>query len=91
MTTELKDKQTREFGLTVMVNPDGKIEITPHNLINDFEFVGLVEYLVQKKSDVLKTLGVSLEYRNLLATGEMAKIMKIAITNNAEQTEDSTP
>ena len=91
MTTEVKDEQTREFGLTVMVKPDGKIEITPHNLINDFEFAGLVDYLVQKKADVLKTLGISLEYRNLLATGEMAKIMKIAITHNQEQTEDSHP
>lgn len=85
MTTEVKEEQqTREYGLTVMVGGDGKINITPHNLVNDFEFAGLVEYLVQKKSDLLKTIGMSIEHRNLTATGYLAKILELAVTKAEE-------
>lgn len=91
MTTEVQEQPTREYGLTVMVGADGKINITPHNLVNDFEFAGLVEYLVQKKSDLLKTIGMSIEHRNLTATGYIAKILELATTKAAEGTEESSP
>lgn len=89
MTTEVKEEQTREYGFSVMVGTDGKIQITPHNLVNDFEFAGLVEYLVHKRSDLLKTIGQSIEYRSYIATGYVAKILELASTKTAEQEESS--
>jgi hypothetical protein len=91
MTTEVKEQPTREYGLTVMVQGDGKITITPHNLVNDFEFAGLVEYLGQKKSDLLKTIGMSIEHRNMQATGYIAKVLELATTKTAQGVEASSP
>lgn len=81
MTTESQvevkeDKQdSREFGFTVMVKKDGDIQLTPHNLVNDFEFAGLVDYVVQKKADLMKTIGLSLETRTLQSVGMLAKAL----------------
>lgn len=77
MTTEtqVEEKQTREYGFTVMVGKDGTIQLTPHNLANDFEFVGLAEYVSQKKADLLKTIGLGLEARTLHSVGLLAKTL----------------
>lgn len=65
----------REYGFTVMVEKDGTIKLTPHNLQNDFEFVGLAAYVSAKKDDVLKTLGLSLEARTLQGVGLLAQAL----------------
>lgn len=77
MTTEVEQtkEETREYGFTLMVEKDGNIKITPYNLLNDFEFVGLVEYANQKKFDLVKTIGLSLEARTLHAIGLLAKVL----------------
>jgi hypothetical protein len=76
MTTEVvEQKEAREYGFSVMVEKDGNIKLTPHNLATDFEFVGLVEYVNQKKSDLLKTIGLSLEARTLHSLGLLAKAL----------------
>jgi hypothetical protein len=68
-------ENAREYGFTVMVEADGNIKLTPHNLVNDFEFVGLAEYVNQKKSDLLKTVGFSIETRTLQSIGLLAKAL----------------
>lgn len=65
----------REYGFTLMVGKDGVIKMTPHNLQNDFEFVGLAAYVNAKKDDVLKTLGLSLEARALQGVGLLAQAL----------------
>lgn len=88
MTTEtVEQTQTREYGLTVMVQADGNIVITPHNLQNDFEFAGLVAYLNQKRDDLMKTLGLSIETRTLQSVGLLAKVL----ANQAQEALKSTP
>ena len=84
MTTEVVKEEpvTREYGFTVMVKQDGKIEITPHNLTNDFEFVGLVEYVNHKKSDILSVLSQSISVKTLHSLATLAK----AVLSSAEQT-----
>ena len=83
MTTEIVKEEpvTREYGFTVMVKQDGKIEITPHNLANDFEFVGLVEYVNQKKSDILAVLSQAISVKTLHSVAVIAK----SILSNVEQ------
>ena len=75
MTTEVEKQEPapREYGFTVMVGADGKIQITPHNLVNDFEFVGLIEYVNQKKSDILQVLGQSIGVKTLQSLAVLAK------------------
>lgn len=87
MTNETQVEETtsepvREYGFTVMVEKDGNIKLTPHNLVNDFEFVGLAEYVNQKKSDVVKTIGVSIETRTLHSIGLLAKALAGAAQND---------
>lgn len=65
----------REYGFTLMVDGDGSITIKPHNLLNDFEFIGLVEYANQKKTDLLKVLGMSIEARTLTSVGQLAQVL----------------
>lgn len=80
-TTQFAEPQTapaetaREYGFSLMVGVDGDIKITPHNLLNDFEFIGLVEYANQKKSDLLKILGMSIEARTLTSIGQLATVL----------------
>ena len=84
MDTEVEKQEqpeAREYGFTVMVRKDGRIEITPHDLSNDFEFVGLAEYVNQKKTDVLAVLAQSVGVRTLQSVGVVAK----AILGNLEQ------
>ena len=89
MTTETKveETKTREYGLTVMVQADGNIVLTPHNLHNDFEFAGLVAYLNQKKDDLMKTIGLSIETRTLQSVGLLAKVL----ANTAQEALKSDP
>jgi hypothetical protein len=72
---EQEQEQAREYGFTVMVKADGNIQLTPHNLVNDFEFVGLAEYVNQKKTDLLKTISLSVETRTLQSIGLLAKAL----------------
>ena len=79
-TTEVQtmaeaETESREYGFTVMVEKNGTVKLTPHNLQNDFEFVGLAAYVNAKKDDVLKTIGLSLEARTLQSLGLMAKAL----------------
>ena len=85
MTTEVEKQETREYGFTVMVKQDGKIEINPHNLGNDFEFVGLVEYVNQKKSDILHVIGQSVEARTLHSVGVLAKGLLASVAQSSDQ------
>lgn len=83
METEVEKQEpvAREYGFTVMVKKDGKIEITSHDLSNDFEFVGLAEYVNHKKSDVLAVLGQSISVKTLQSVGALAKV----ILSNSQQ------
>lgn len=65
----------REYGFSLIVKSDGDIQITPINLTNDFEFIGLVEYANQKKADLLKVLGMSIEARTLTSVGQLAQVL----------------
>ena len=87
MTSEVEKQETREYGFTLMVEKDGNIKLTPHNLANDFEFVGLAEYVSQKKSDLLKTIGLSVEARTLHSVGLLAK----ALVASVKETQVSDP
>lgn len=89
MTTEVEKQEpvTREYGFTVMVKADGKIELTPHNLSNDFEFVGLVEYVNQKKSDILEVLGQSIGLKTLQSVAVLAKGLLGSMQQVAEASE----
>jgi len=80
MTTETtgtveEQQETREYGFTLMVGKDGKIVLTPHNLANDFEFLGLAEYIDQKKRDLVNTMALGLEARTLHSVGLVAKLI----------------
>jgi len=67
--------EMREYGFTVMVEKDGIIKLTPHNLNNDFEFVGLAAYVDAKKNDVLKRVGSTLEAQTLQSVGLIAQVL----------------
>jgi hypothetical protein len=88
MDTELKEEKQepvpREYGFTVMVGGDGKIQITPHNLANDFELVGLIEYVNQKKIDILEVLGQSIGVKTLQSVAVLAKGLLSGIEKAAE-------
>lgn len=84
MTETAEAEVQREYGFTVMVQKDGNIVITPHNLMNDFEFVGLAEYVSRKKDDVLKTVGMSLEARTLQSIGLLAKALSGLVQERTE-------
>lgn len=88
MTTEVEKQEQepvpREYGFTVMVGSDGKIQITPHNLANDFEFVGLIEYVNQKKNDILEVLGQSIGVKTLQSVAVLAKGLLSGIEKAAE-------
>jgi hypothetical protein len=89
MTTETKVEQpTREYGFTLMVKADGNIHLTPHDLNNDFEFAGLVAYVNQKKDDLMKTIGLSIETRTLQSVGLLAKVLANQASEALKSKED---
>jgi hypothetical protein len=79
MVTDVQKPETREYGFTVMVKEGGSITLEPHNLANDFEFAGLVEYVNQRKSDLMKTMGLSLEAKTLHSVGMLAKVLLASV------------
>ena len=77
-------KQEREYGFTLLVSKDGKINITPHNLVNDFEFIGLAQYVDAKKTELLQTLGQTLEFKAVTATSALTELFVKALSASAE-------
>lgn len=92
MTTENVEEKpvAREYGFTVMVEQDGQIKLTPHNLNNDFEFVGLVEYVNQKKSDILSVLGQSISVKTLQSVAVLAKSFLGSLEQASQSSEKPT-
>jgi hypothetical protein len=88
--TEKQEQKPREYGFTVMVGADGKIQITPHNLVNDFEFVGLIEYVNQKKCDILEVLGQSIGVKTLQSVAILAKGLLSGIEKTPEDSKQQT-
>jgi hypothetical protein len=91
MTDEKKEEVTEEVtevkpkGFSLLVNNDGVISLTPHNLQSDFELAGMIDYASTKKTELLKSIGKSPEVRTLQAVKGLTDILERVFSTAQEQ------
>ena len=81
--TEVKPK-----GFSVLVNHDGVISLTPHNLESDFELAGMIDYASTKKDELLQSIGKTPGVRTLHAVKGLTDILERVFTTAQEQVEN---
>jgi hypothetical protein len=70
--TKVQENEIKQAGFTFLVDETGKVTLTPVNVGNDFELVGMIDYVHNMKHDLLGKISNNTNYRTLKAVSLLA-------------------
>lgn len=80
MSEEIKEVskeavEVKPKGFSLLIDGEGAISLTPHNLQSDWELAGMIDYASSKKEELMKNLGRSPEFRTLQAVKGLTDVL----------------